>query len=460
MTDNYCTGLDYFKYTDCFEVDGIDFYRDIFPNNENKGEYVTDFSRPNAIFLYQDEADKGTDRRLRQRIILNDTWEDDFDTYVKGNPMTLCSGVAFRGRRNTVANARQMNALAIDLDGVGGVQLDRFFYYFFKRHDEDWAMPLPTYIVLSGNGAHFYYVFKEPVALFPDIKKQMKLLKESLINRLWKYESTSQNEFRQYGGITQGFRMVGSINSKHNTIVRAFKTGGRVSLEYLNQYVKSENRVNIAQRFKPSKHNLADAQRLYPEWYQNCVAKGLKQPKKWHIKRDLYEWWKRQVDNEAIVGGRRYNFMMCMCAYAIKCDVPREELEKDLIPIFESLKVRKHDNELTENDMQSALKAYDKAYYNMKIKEVENRTGLRIERNKRNGRKQGQHMKVMSAVRDVIHPDGSWRNRDGRPSAATKIHEYRRANPDAKPKDCISDTGLSKNTVYKWWNEEKSNENN
>ena len=37
------------------KVNGYDFYRDIFPDNENEGELNTDFSKPNAIYLYQDE---------------------------------------------------------------------------------------------------------------------------------------------------------------------------------------------------------------------------------------------------------------------------------------------------------------------------------------------------------------------------------------------------------------------
>ena len=36
------------------QVNGYDFYRDIFPNNEITGELNTNFSKPNAIYLYKD----------------------------------------------------------------------------------------------------------------------------------------------------------------------------------------------------------------------------------------------------------------------------------------------------------------------------------------------------------------------------------------------------------------------
>jgi hypothetical protein len=248
--------------------------------------------------------------------------------------------------------------------------------------------------------------------------------------------------------------MVGSVNSKYGTVVRAFRVGGKVSLEYLNQYVyDKENRVDVLKPYKPSKMTREEAAEKYPEWYQWRIVEGKKIPKKWSVKKDLYEWWKRQMRNEAIVGGRRYNFMMCMAAYAYKCDVSREQLEKDLQEAFEYLRTVKHDNELTRDDVISAIGAYDKKYYNMKIAEVERKTGMRIERNKRNGRKQDQHLRLARGQLSVLKEMGE--ATQGRPSAVAVVVEYRKKNPEAKPKECMLYTGLSKNTVYKWWKDER-----
>ena len=451
MTDNYRDGLEYLS-AQFPEVNGCDFYRDIFPNNENKGEERNDYSRPNAIFLFRLDNEK--ERRLRQRIMLNDMWEDDYRDYVEENTMTLCSGVAYRGKKNTLANARQMNALIIDLDGAGGIEISRLFKYFSRAYDEPYAMPLPTYLVLSGGGVHVYYVFENPIALFPNIKAQMKKLKEALINCIWLYESTSQIENRQYQGITQGFRMVGSVNDKYGTEIKAFRVGQRVTLEYLNQYIREEeNRVDVKVQFKPSTVTKEKAAQLYPEWYQHRIIEGNKEPRKWNVKRDLYEWWKRQLHNKEIVGGRRYNYMMCMAAYAYKCDVPKKELKSDMQVVFEYLRTIEHVNELTQDDVKAALQAYDKKYYNMKISEIEKRTGMRIERNKRNGRKQEVHLQLARYVRDEINgKKETWREGNGRPSAAAAVAEYREQHTEARKVDCIRDTGLSKKTVYKWWN--------
>ena len=82
---------------------------------------------------------------------------------------------------------------------------------------------------------------------------------------------------------------------------------------------------------------------------------------------------------------------------------------------------------------------------------IEKQTKVVIPPNKRNGRKQEQHIKIMNAIREIEHPDGAWRNKDGRPDKQKIVEEWRKSHPDGKKVDCIRDTGLSKPTVYKWW---------
>jgi len=180
------------------QVNGEDFYRYIFPNNENEGELHTDFSRPNAIYLYQDERDEGSQRRLRRRIMLNDTWADDYRDYVECNGMTLCSGLTYHSRSNKLQYAQTMNALIFDLDGVGRKELERVLERTTGSGEVYRSIPKPTFIVLSGRGLHLYYVFDEPIALYPNIKLQLKSLKHDLTFRIWEYKGTSQVESIQY----------------------------------------------------------------------------------------------------------------------------------------------------------------------------------------------------------------------------------------------------------------------
>lgn len=430
------------------QVKGYDFYRDIFPDNENEGEFNTDFSKPNAIYLYQDEETK----KMKRRIMLNDTWEYDYMNYVECNPMTLCGGLSYRKRANKLENAQRMNALIFDLDGVGEEELENIMYLTTMPPSQIRSIPMPTYMVASGTGLHLYYVFKEPIDLYPNIKVQLKSLKYDLTYRFWNPTATSKEEQIQYQSINQGFRMVGSINGKYGTEVVAFRTGNRFTLDDLNAYCDSkENQVDINKPFRPTKITKEQAKEQYPEWYQRVVVGGDKRIKKWDIKSKqgyaLYEWWRTHATK--IKGGHRYFYLMCMSIYACKCDVPFKKLKKDMAEDFLIVAKSRHSNPLTEDDMKSALEMYSKEYYNFKIDDIEKLTDIRIERNKRNYRKQEQHMEVMRAIQNVTNPN--WREGNGRKPKKDIVEEWRKNNPTGKPKECIKETGLSKNTVYKWW---------
>lgn len=441
------------------KVNGYDFYKYIFPNNENKGELCTDFSKPNAIYLYKDTRDIDTSRELRRRIMLNDTWEQDYMDYVEQNSMTLCSGLSYRKRANKIANAQQMNALIFDLDGVGLDEIQNLFFRFGKDSSLFRTLPTPTFIALSGTGIHIYYVFDIPIDLYPNIKLQLKALKYALTFRMWEYKATSTEKKIQYQSINQGFRMVGSLNTKHNVEVVAFQTGEKVSLSYLNNYVSDEShRVDITKRFRPSKMSKEQAKETYPEWYQRVVVDGNKRAKKWDIGyrkktnvKDfaLYEWWLKKA--EKIEGGHRYFFLMCMSIYACKCDVPKEKLIDDMQKVFEYLQTIEYKNELSQKDIDSALECYDREFYNFTIADIEKLTAIRIERNKRNYRKQTVHLNRARAVQKLDYPNGEWREGNGRPSAEQKVKEWQEQNPTKRKADCNRETGLDPKTIRKWW---------
>ena len=453
MNNNHSEQLEFLS-NQFEEINGYDFYKFIFPDNENKGEFNTDFSKPNAIYLYEDEKDKETKRRLRRRIMLKDTWEEDFINFVECNPNTLCSGLSYRNRTNKIVNAQRMNALVFDLDAVGESELINLFLRFGKDSTMFRTLPMPTFLVSSGTGLHLYYVFEEPIDLYPNIKLQLKALKHELTFRIWEYKATSQEKAIQYQSINQGFRMVGSINSKYGTIVRAFKTGSKVTLDYMNSYARESARVDINKPFRPSKITKAEAKEKYPEWYQRVVVEKSKNFKKWDIKSKqgyaLYDWWLTQYPD--IKGGHRYFYLMCMSIYACKCDVPLKKLKEDMYVMFEKLKNIDHSNDLSEYDIESALEAYDKEYFNFTISDIEKLTDVRIKRNKRNGRTQKQHLIRARVVQNVDYPNGSWRNVNGRPSKKEMVINYRKSNPEHNPTQIAKALNISRVTVYKYYN--------
>ena len=351
-----------------------------------------------------------------------------------------------------------MNAMIFDLDGVGLKELRNLFLRFGGDPTRLRRLPMPTYLVLSGTGLHVCYFFREPIDLYPNIKIQLKSLKYDLTFRMWEYKATSQNKEIQYQSINQSFRMVGSINEKHGNQIVAFRTGEPVTLEYLNAYARPENRVDVNKPFRPSKITRAAAREAYPEWYERVIVKGEKYPKKWDIAGKvhgddpyaLYHWWLRQI--LSIRGGHRYFFLMCMAIYAYKCDVPKAQLRKDMQIAFEDLQMVQHENALTEDDIKSALEAYDREYYNFTISDIEALTDVHIERNRRNGLTQEKHLYLARRRKEDMKAIGiPMKAADGRPTAQMKVYEWRKTNPSGRKADCHKETGLDPKTIRKWW---------
>ena len=124
-----------------------------------------------------------------------------------------------------------------------------------------------------------------------------------------------------------------------------------------------------------------------------------------------------------------------------------------MLTLFDELKGVEHENALTQEDIESALEAYDKEYYNFTIADIEKLTDVRIERNKRNKRNQAEHLRRARVVQTVDYPNGEWRNKEGRPTGSgTKeqlIKDYIQENPSAKVTQIATALGVSRTTVYK-----------
>lgn len=143
---------------------------------------------------------------------------------------------------------------------------------------------------------------------------------------------------------------------------------------------------------------------------------------------------------------------MMLVIYAVKCGVPYEEVKKDAYKLVPELNSRKPEQPFTGSDVESALECYDVQFATFPINDISRLSGISIEKNKRNGRTQEQHLKLARFARDLNYDKGeSWREGNGRPDKAKIVEEWRTAHPDGKKADCIRDTGLSKPTVYKWW---------
>lgn len=427
------------------EVNYKDFYRDIFPLGSLEEKGVYEVGKYNAIA----RSIKVGDSKTKRYIVTDDL--DVLDELVKCDDFCIIRPISFIGKSAKSSNARFMYAMAIDLDGLKKKKnFDFLIHQISNGHNMlsvVWGLPKPTYLVSSGTGIHLYYVFEKPIPLFKNVVKGLERLKKRLTWQAWTQGASVLSDNVQYESLFQGFRMVGTI-TKNGGRCRAFKVGNKVTVEYLNKYIPEEYQVETI--VYQSRLSLKVAKELYPEWYKNRIIN--KQPKgSWVCKKDLYDWWIKTL-KEGATEGHRYWCIMTLCTYAKKCGVSHEVLEKDaygLIPFMNTL-----GSEFTEDDVLHALQAYDDSYITYPIKTIEERTDIKIERNKRNGRRQEQHIKIMNAIRDIEHPDGTWRNKDGRPDKAKIVEDWRNAHPDGKKIECERETGLSRHTILKWWNYE------
>lgn len=423
------------------EVSPLDFYRDIFPvgSFEKKGVYVDGQYNGIAVSV-------GVGNQLTKRLTITDDL-DGIKDLCNSNDFCLMSPISYAGKARTSVNARFLYALAIDLDGVSTLKNWDFLLEQFemglKWHYFIWGLPTPTYLVSSGTGLHLYYVFEQPVPLFKNIVKQLESLKRQLTWQAWTQGASTLSDNVQYESLFQGFRMVGTI-TKRGTRTRAFRFGRKTTVEELNLYVPDE--YQVTDYVYKSDLRLEKARELYPEWYQKRIVEH--QPRgSWHCKRDLYEWWKRKI--RQVEQGHRYWCIMTLATYAVKCGISKEELEKDAYGLIPFMNTR--GDAFTEDDVMHALEAFTESYITYPIHTIVTRTGIPIEKNKRNGRKQADHIKLMNFVRDEINCNKNWREGNGRKPKAKIVENWRKANPNGKKIDCHRETGLSRVTIDKWW---------
>lgn len=455
------------------EVNPFDFYRTIFPPGEleKKGEYTS--GKYNGIIVEVTNQKKYTGKVKVKRYTLSDGLEA-LEEATESDNFCLCSPLSYAGKNRTAENARFLYAVAIDLDRIRtkGKEPEglRVLWHQVNTKNEYTGrnlLPRPTFIVSSGTGLHLYFVLKEPVPLYREFSMELQELKRELTRLVWNdyiVDIDSPHDIQQEG-IYQGFRMPGTV-TKNGGRARAFKTGETVTLDYLNGFMPPESKAKRAAAAKRrGKLTLEEAKKKYPDWYDRRITRQEKRGT-WHISRRLYDWWRGKILSGATVGHRYYCVMM-LAIYAQKCSyydakhnpnpVTLKELERDAYSLVEPMEklTDSDDNHFGLDDVQDALEAFQDRWTIYPRAAVEYRTAIPMPENKRNGRKQEEHIKLMNYIRDELNGNNTWnREGNGRKSQFETVQEWRREHPTGRKADCIKDTGLSKPTVYKHWSAE------
>lgn len=427
--------------SECYEeLTPKGFYRALFPVGSFQQLGNMEEEKPNGLAL-EIEGSKAKYYIVTDGLeMIDELTRKDF---------VIMSAISYYGRSRKGANARFLYALTFDIDAVGIRQLRDLLYQAKNK-----VIPMPTYVVNSGGGVHLYYQFREPVPMYPRHQEYLRKLKHCLTKRIWN-DYTSNREDIEYQSPLQGFRVVGSSSKLGREYpVRAYLTGEKVDIEYLYSFLLDSDKkeIGLLEAYAHSGITLEEAKKLYPDWYESKIIKGHKKGR-WYVKRDLYDWWKRKIEKE-IKLHHRYFAIMALAIYAAKCNISEDELRQDaysLLAAFDNL-TETEDNHFTRDDIEAALTTYNEDYITFPRDTIARLTDIYIKENKRNGRKQEVHMKIMSSIRDVLYPDGEWRrnNGGGRPSKEKEIREYLAAHPNAKKGEIKAALGVSYTTIAKY----------
>ena len=457
-----------------------EFYDDIFPDEDLERYNHPEDRKANMIIAYYagcelvDDGKGGKKKKIRMRNEI--LWAGKSGlSRAMGAEFALCGMCTYSGRTRTAANAYKCYGFCFDIDGVGVEECKVMLMGIEKK-----VIPCPEYIVNSGHGLHLYYIFQNPVPLYPAVRERLQRLKLALTRIVWTNEtsyfrSRPDDDRRDYVGIYQNFRMVGSCSkigkgaARKKYTVTAYRwntyTGARTTLAELNEYVDKKNRVPTdpdysSWDFADEHMTLEACKAAYPEWYEKRIVQG-KPADQWVCSRRLYNWWLRRIqEDDGARDGTRYACISVLFVFAIKCNVPKDIVMADaleLVPIFD-LRTVKPDNAFTVQDVAAASKFYRKSYARYSIKAIELKTHIQLKRNKRNGRPQALHLagaRALQKINDEFNGT-NWREGNGRPKGSgtkqQQVQAWRAAHPGGKKADCVRDTGLSKPTVYKWWN--------
>lgn len=427
------------------EVSAMDVYSDIFRLGEHEiqteGEKPGKFKGNPVGYWKNQNRQKG-----HYRIFFEDTFEDVLKEFQKAD-FSILNGLTYFGRKNLQEKASKMYAMIIDYDGVTDQLLHNFLHGAFVKEFD--IYPLPNYIVLSGHGIHLYYVFENPISLYPNMKLQLKAFKYAMIEKIWNMY-TSEEEHKQFQGINQGFRVIGGKTKIPGVVVRAFRLNLHpYSLTELGKYIPKESRVDEKKLWKESQMTIQEAMKKYPEWYEKKVVRK-ESRSYWQCKEDLYQWWIEKIKAGATYR-HRYFAIMCLAIYGVKCGKKKEDVEADALSLVPFLNDINPEEPFTKEDVYSAMECFDMRYCTFPINDIVKISGIPIEKNKRNGRKRADHVKLMNYIRDEINGNTDWRNKDGRPSAEKKVQEFLETNPFATKKEIKDGTGLSYPTIRKYY---------
>lgn len=382
-------------------------------------------------------------------------------TEIRQHPFVIMSPISYTGKRRTKTNARYLYAIGIDIDSVDADNIENLMYQSDPARAHI-TFPQPQIIVNSGGGIHVYYLLESPIPMFKDAYPILNKIKKELTRRVWNKGTTHEDPNKpQFQGNCQGFRLPGTQTKQYQPVTAFLNVNPRAKryytisdLAYAGGGWITEEELELVKKgtYNPHRTTLKQARELWPDWYERRIIQGHSK-NRWYIKRDLYDWWKQKIMTEAHVG-HRYFCLMALAVYAQKCNISEDEFRADLLSFVDVMDglsyTNKPEDRFTVDDALDAAEAYKECYCTFPIDDLRAITGVEIIRNQtRKFRKQKEHLKRISLIRDGLYTD--WTIGKGRNSKMDEVFEWRQLHPEGTKYACAKELGIDKKTVMKWW---------
>ena len=436
------------------EVSPVEFYRDLFPKGtiEEKGNYDSG-GKGNIIAT---SISSNPSVKTRSWVVTDDL--TDLKNVI-GVPFGLIAPISWWGKSHGKINAHELFAFAIDIDYLDWQKLKNLLNHF-----KCGIQPTPNYLVSSGKGVHLYYLLENPVPLYHNLEKLLSNIKKGFIRGAWFDATSLKPDKPDITGIYQGFRCVGSLSKLGEGFpVRAWKLSDvRFTIE---SFVASSPRMqgrgkeidlsilNGKPEWKPKalRVPLEECQTLFPDWYERVIAGKKTKSEVWHNSPRLYEWWKRQLMEHSVVGGR-YFALVSLCAFGRKCGIDDETVRRDAYGFLEHMESITDDetNHFTKFDVSDALRSLNNPYIARLTRQwIAEHSKIEVKANKRNGRPQNIHVDLMNKMREIKKGFGEC-NDGGRPSAEEAFHNYYLYFDEPTCSGFCQCTGYKKSVWYKY----------
>lgn len=371
---------------------------------------------------------------------------------------------------NVKERADQLVAFVLDLDRCFPPNL-------FAALNEWWpsgVIPEPTFVVCSGQGLHLYYMLHEPVAMMKRWIEELKVINSYLYSLYlprkehdWEDWELSIGEVDRHG-LTQSYRVVGSLCKDGNHVASAWRVGGTYSIRELAELAGLAQTDLTVEVFDMTRSLRSEMFRR-SEGLGNRSEDGKKRRKGWNP--GFYKWLaKRLLDRSRLYGeyGHRYNQVVSLSIAARKDRIPREQLVKDVKEIhagWEKCSEKYGHPKITWEECVKAMRIFDQRGDICRFPKwwLEEKCGFEFGTRKRNRKKQAVHLARARRLKFDYVEAGDPTALGGRPKGTTKdstpkgeaIRAYARDHPDENHSQIARALGVSRPTVIKWLKKEE-----